>query len=186
MKRRHRRALWLASLAGVVALGGLALLTPLQRLETYQCETGLPLLSLNVRPGTEFSVWFFHSYDRSFFQEHYRLEEDGRIFLDRMSFKSSLNGQGFEMGKYRSRPDGSAELTDINKEMREITFRLGSPDLANHTLMIRGRRLRLLDYAEAGDLLSIRSVARPLWRLWWRALGGMPGKTDVSFFGTSR
>jgi len=152
---------------GVAALLGLALLLPQQRLEVYRCEPTARLLSLEAGPDTPFSLWFLHSYDRAFFQEHYRLEQGGRIVLTHMSFKSSLNGQGFEMGTYRPRPDGSAELADINKEVLEITFRLGSPDLANHTLIVGGRRLRLLDYASAGDLLSIRSVFKPRWRVLW-------------------
>lgn len=152
---------------GALALVGLLLLWPQQRLEVYRCETSAPLLSLEAGPGTLFSLWFLHSYDRAFFQEHYRLGQGGRIVLTHMSFKSSLNGQGFEMGTYRPRPDGSAELADINREVREITFRLGSPDLANHTLIVGGRLLRLLDYASAGDLLSIRSVFKPCWRVLW-------------------
>jgi hypothetical protein len=112
-------------------------------------------------------VQFLHSYDRAFFQEHYRLEESGRIILSHMRFKSCLNGQGFELGTYRPLPDGSAELSNINKELEEITFRLGSADLADHTLVVGERRFRLLDYAEAGELLCIRSVIKPRWRLLW-------------------
>jgi len=174
VQRRHRWAWWFASLAGAVALGAIVLLAPQQRLGVYRYDATAPLLSLDIRRGAEFSLWFLHSYDRAYFEEHYRLEEKGRIILDRMSFKSALNGQGFEMGTYRSRPDGSAELVDIHKEVREITFRLGSPDLANHTLIMGGNRFRLLEYAEAGDLLCIRSVTEPLWRVWWHARGGTP------------
>jgi hypothetical protein len=96
-----------------------------------------------------------NSYDRAYFEEHYRALGDGKILLTHMTFKSSLNGQGFELGTYRAKPDGSAELIDINKSMDQIVFRLGSPDLANHTLLIHGHRLPLLDYADAGALLCI-------------------------------
>ena len=39
--------------------------------------------------------------------------------LTHMTFKSALNGQGFEMGTYRARSDGSAELADINKQIEK-------------------------------------------------------------------
>lgn len=126
-------------------------------LEVVECDSQTVILRLKVKPGSNFSVWFFHSYDRAYFEEHYRILNEGRIILTHMTFKSSLNGQGFEMGTYHSKPDGSAELSDINQEIKQVVFRLGSPDLANHALLIHGQRLRLLDYADAGDLLCIRT-----------------------------
>ena len=129
-------------------------------LEVAECDSDKVLLRRKTQPLSEFSVRFLHSYDRSFFEEHYRVLATGNILLTHMTFKSSLNGQGFAMGSYRARPDGSAELADIDQELEKVFFRLGSPDLANHTLTIGGRTLRLLDYAQAGDLLCIRVRAQ--------------------------
>jgi len=165
-----------AAVAAVFAMAGLWLASGGLWLEVRRCETASPILSLEMKPGQEFSIWFFHSYDRSFFEEHYRLERDGRIVLTRMTFKSNLNGQGFEMGVYRTQPDGSAELADINKDVPEIFFRLGSPDMANHTLVIDDRRLRLLDYAEAGDMICIRSDFRYRWQRAWDNVRAMRHK----------
>lgn len=125
-------------------------------IEVARCNSGAVLLRQAVAPEDDFSVWFFHSYDRAPFEEHYRVIGENQILLTRMTFKSSLNGQGFVLGTYRSQGDGSAELADINQKLEQVVFRLGSPDLANHALIINGRRLRLLDYAEAGSLLCIR------------------------------
>lgn len=149
---------------GTIIAVVLVLLASEQHLVVYRWETTAPLFKVQARSGTEFSLWFLHSYDRAFFQEHYRVEKGGRIVLTRMSFKSCLNGQGFEEGVYRTKPDGTAELFGINREIREIRFRLGSPDLANHTLIIGGRRIPLLKYAEAGDIICIRPVAMPRWQ----------------------
>ncbi|MFH1032989.1 MAG: DUF1850 domain-containing protein [Pseudomonadota bacterium] len=154
----------------VLLLAGWYLRAPVLRLEV-QGEDGRPLLSLAASPGQEFSLWFLHSYDRAFFQEHYRLEAGGRILLTHMTFKSSLNGEGFELGSYRALPGGVGELADINQELERVQFMLGSPDLANHTLIVDGRRWRLLDYAHTGDLLSLRGVNRPRWRVWWPERG---------------
>ncbi len=164
---RRNRLILCAAMAVIIAMACAGLSGKNLCVEVRQCESTTPFLCLAIKPGAEFSVWFFHSYDRAFFEEHYQLKQDGRIVLTHMSFKSCLNGQGFELGTYRSRPDGSAELVDINMDVPKISFRLGSPDLANHTLIIGNRRLRLLDYAEAGDMICIRSSVDYRWRTIW-------------------
>lgn len=126
------------------------------QLEVVECDSEKVLLRQAAQPGTVFSVWFFHSYDRAFFEEHYRVISENRIILTHLTFKSHLNGQGFVSGTYRSKTDGSAEISDMNQEFEKVVFRLGSPDLANHAWVIHGQRLRLLDYADAGALLCIR------------------------------
>jgi hypothetical protein len=166
--KSFKTALWVTGGIVLVVLIGAGLMTPQPLLEVCREGTSSPLLRLEAERGMEFSVQFLHSYDRAFFQEHYRLEDSGRIILSHMRFKSCLNGQGFEMGMYRPLPDGSAELSGIDKELEKITFRLGSADLADHALVVGKRTFRLLDYAEAGDLLCIRSVIKPRWRLLWR------------------
>jgi len=155
---------------GAVLVFAMMLLPSTQHLEAYLWETNETLFTVQAESGTEFALWFLHSYDRAFFQEHYRLENGGRMLLTSMRFKSCLNGQGFEQGMYRALPDGTAELCGIDKEIREICFRLGSPDLANHTLIIGNRRIPLLNYAEAGALIGIRAVERPLWRSLFAAI----------------
>ena len=180
MAQTRLKTRWLGVAAGVaVVLIGLGFMPPQQRIEVCRCESAAPLLSLQAGPGTRFSVWFLHSYDRAYFQEHYRVDEGGRLVLTHMTFKSALNGQGFEMGTYRSRPDGSAELADINQQVEKIIFRLGSPDLADHTLILDGRRLRLLDHANTGDLLCIRVVSRPFWRFSKRTDQGTKRKNST-------
>jgi hypothetical protein len=156
--RRGRRSLAAAAFAAVLLLSfaGWWFFKPGLHLQVTRCDSDTALLRVDARPETRFSIWFLHSYDRSDFEEHYRVIGEGRIVLSHMTFRSTLNGQGFEMGTYRAKPDGSAELSGIEKEIGEVVFRLGSPDLADHTLKFAGRRLRLLDVAQAGDLLCIQ------------------------------
>ena len=118
-----KAALWGAAGSVMAVLIGVGLMAPQPLLEVRRVGMSGPLISLESGRGMQFSVQFLHSYDRAFFQEHYRLEEPGRIILSHMRFKSCLNGQGFELGTYRPLPDGSAELSNINKELEEITFR---------------------------------------------------------------
>ncbi len=153
---RRRGVALLAAVFILIALAGWRWQHARLHLAVVECDSDIVLLSMDVRAGTEFTIHFLHSYDRAYFEEHYRVLGAGRILLTHMTFKSTLNGEGFELGTYRSRPDGSAELADINQEIGQVNFRLGSPDLANHALLIHGQRIRLLDYAPAGDLLCIR------------------------------
>ncbi len=152
----RRRIFCGAALALLLLANGCATRPGQLFLEVAECDSGRVVLRCETQPQAEFTVRFLHSYDRAFFAEHYRVLAAGRILLTHMTFKSSLNGQGFAMGTYRARPDGSSELADIDQELEKVFFRLGSPDLANHTLTTGGRTLRLLDYAQAGDLLCIR------------------------------
>jgi hypothetical protein len=146
-----------ALLALTLLVGGCRHAEARPLLQVTECDSKKTLLETETGPGGAFSVWFFHSYDRAPFEEHYRVLPGGRILLTRMTFKASLNGQGFALGKYRPLEDGWAELYDIDREMDQVVFRLGSPDLADHTLKIPGRRLRLLDHAEPGTLICIRA-----------------------------
>ncbi|MFH1079876.1 MAG: DUF1850 domain-containing protein [Pseudomonadota bacterium] len=155
---RWRLSLCIVAVLATLSGPGEANKGPQHLLEVFRCGENVPLLCIRAAPGDRFSLWFFHSYDRAFFQEDYDLEKTGRIVLSRMVFRSCLNGQGFDGGVYRPLPDGSAELVDVRKEFSELTFRLGSPDLADHALIFQGKRFRLLDYACAGDLLCIRFV----------------------------
>ncbi len=119
---------------------------------------GRVVFTTPVRPGQRFTVWFLHSYDRAFFAEHYQVLGPGRILLTSMSFKSNLNGEGFVYTKFRLRPDGVGELVDINEVRTEVEFMMGSPDMANHTLIISGRRIPLVRYCRPRTLVAIRVV----------------------------
>lgn len=130
-------------------------------LQIYAEDQTRPGLVLPVRAGSHLTVSFFHSYDRADFSEHYQVLGPGGILLTNMTFRSMLNGQGFELGHYRALADGSAELAEINQRLGEIVFRLGSPDLANHRLSVDGRSHRLLDHFAPGTLLHLRVEPTP-------------------------
>ncbi|MGD9123630.1 MAG: hypothetical protein PVG60_00990, partial [Desulfarculaceae bacterium] len=83
-----------------------------------------------VSQGQAFTVWFLHSYDRAFFAEHYQALAPGRILLTHMTFKSNLNGGGFEYSDFHLRRDGVGELRNINEVRHQVEFMMGSPDMA--------------------------------------------------------
>jgi hypothetical protein len=126
-----------------------------------ETDTGRVAFSVPVEVGEPFTLWFLHSYDRAFFAEHYRVEGPGRIRLTHMTFKSNLNGGGFEYTDFHLRADGVGELRNIDELRSEAHFMMGSPDLANHTLILRERRTELVRYAEPGTLVSLRVSPTP-------------------------
>jgi hypothetical protein len=130
-------------------------------LNLVETDTGRVALSLPIEQGEEFTVWFLHSYDRAFFAEHYRALGPGRILLTHMTFKSNLNGEGFEYHDFHLRPDGVGELRNINEPRQEVHFMMGSPDMANHTLILRGQRIRLVNYVAPRTLVSFRVCSAP-------------------------
>lgn len=152
-------AAWLLALALLGPAAARAASGPGLVLNLVETDSGRVTLSVPVSPGEEFTLWFLHSYDRAFFAEHYRVLAPGRILLTHMTFKSNLNGEGFEYGNFHLREDGVGELLDINERRSEVHFMVGSPDLANHTLILRGRRIPLVRYSPTGTLVSLR-VAR--------------------------
>ena len=129
------------------------------RLELVKTLTGEVAFSTLIQPGESFTVWFLHSYDRAFFAEHYQALGQGRIKLTHMTFKSNLNGGGFEYSDFNLRKDGVGELRNINKKLDRVHFMQGSPDMANHTLVLRGKRIRLVEYVEPGTLVDFKVSA---------------------------
>ncbi len=166
MTRAKSRGLVIWALG--LALLSAALVWPQLRLELWDQENRRPLLSLALPAGAGFSLEFFHSYDRAPCQEHYSLRGAGRLVLERLVTRTALNGQGFVEGDYRPLPGGWAELGGINQPMPEMTFRLGSPDLANHQLLVAGRQFVLNRFAPPGTLLTLTGCWRP-W--WWQPAG---------------
>ena len=129
------------------------------RLELVKTLTGEVAFSTPIQPGEPFTVWFLHSYDRAFFAEHYQALGQGRIKLTHMTFKSNLNGGGFESNDFNLRKDGVGELRNINKKLDRVHFMQGSPDMANHTLILRGKHIRLVEYVEPGTLVDFKVSA---------------------------
>ena len=125
------------------------------RLDLVETDTGKVAWSTPVRAGDPFTLWFLHSYDRAFFAEHYRVVGPGRILLTHMTFKSNLNGGGFEYSDFHLRPDGVGELRNINEPRPEVHFMMGSPDMANHTVIVHGRRTELVRFVRPGTLVSL-------------------------------
>lgn len=158
----------ISKIAVVVSLIGLLLwvLWPAYRLEVSSEGRPDAFLSLPVSSGDQFSIRFFHSYDRAFFQENYSVGSGSRILLRDMTFKSHLNGGGFAYPNFHLRPDGVGELREINEAREMIQFMMGSRDMANHKLIFKGETFHLSDGIEPFEIVEIKLKKRMvLWDL---------------------
>lgn len=141
-----------------IGIAGVFLLTfwSEYRLEVTSQEGQKIPLSFRISSGDRFSIWFLHSYDRAFFQENYEIDRKYQIILKNMVFKSHLNGAGFSYPHFRLRPDGMGELMNINEFKRRIEFMMGSADLANHTLILKGITIELSRFFQFGEIIQIQ------------------------------
>jgi len=151
--------LWIV-LGTSVFVGCLGMLSPAYRLEVSSEGKPDAFLSLPVFPGDKFSIRFFHSYDRAFFQENYEIEHGSQILLRDMTFQSHLNGSGFAYSNFHLRPDGVGELRDINETREKVQFMMGSRDLADHKLIFKGKTFHLSDGIESFEIVEIKLKKR--------------------------
>ncbi len=118
------------------------------RLENY--ETHTPLFWLKVKGNDTFSLAFKHSYDKAMYMEHYQIIQGKAFVLTGITFKSDLNGQGFVFGHPKFLPNGWGTFQGLHEVKKNIPFIMGSPDQANHTLLIHGKKYLLTRYVEPG------------------------------------
>lgn len=157
--------LWIVLTVGLAGILFWAL-WPVYRLEV-SCEgRRKAFLSLPISEGERFSIRFLHSYDRAFFQENYSISSDSKILLRNMTFTSHLNGGGFAYSNFHLRPDGVGELREIDEVRETVRFMMGSKDLANHQLIVKGNTFHLSDGIEPFEIVEIKLKKRMvLWDL---------------------
>ncbi len=135
--------------------------SPRDFLQLENNETHVPLFWLGVEGDEAFSLAFKHSYDKAMYIEHYRIGGGGTILFTGISFKSDLNGQGFIFpdADYRL-SKGWGEFKGAHKVMKSIRFIMGSPDQANHTLLIHNKSYFLTRYVKPGTPVAFRFLKR--------------------------
>jgi len=136
-----------------MAMGGNST-RPLHLLVKDQAEDGVYWCT-GVEEGDGVVVEFLHSYERFPVREEYFIEGPERIRLVRIVSRSMLNGQGFWSGKLELRGDGWAEIEGWETLLERIEFIMGSPDLANHRLIFRGRSFSLSSKIAPGTQVAV-------------------------------
>jgi hypothetical protein len=128
-------------------------------LEIRAAKTGKLLFCTRVAEGEEFVLSFTHSVNKRPVYDTIRVE-DGHLVVVGSRFDSF--GAGMPDGARFSK-DGSLEWI-VNRPVPEITFFVGW--VANHTIELKGRKLALVNLAQPGTLLSVRTEKVSRYELW--------------------
>ena len=147
---------WIAGL--VVAGAGLAglLLGPfLPVIEIVDGRVGRVAFCARVWPGEEFVLSFVHSVNRRPVYDTLRAEGEHLVIVKSRfdAFGAGMPEASTPEGTLTIAKDGWLEWT-LNRPVPEITIRVGW--VANHTLSIKDREIRLADLAEPGQPLTMR------------------------------
>jgi hypothetical protein len=151
MRRR-----WIAGLvvvgAGVV---GLLLWPFIPALELVDGRSGRVVFCARVQPGEEFVLAFVHSVNKRPVYDTLRAEADHLVIVRSRfdSFGAGMPEASTPEGRLTIAKDGWLEWT-VNRAVPEITVRVGW--VAEHTLHIKDREIRLADLTEPGKPLTMR------------------------------
>ena len=142
----------------VVAGAGVAglLLWPfVLALEFVDGREGRVAFCVWVRSGEEFVLSFVHSVNKRPVYDTLRAEGDHLVIVKSRfdSFGAGMPEASTDEGTLTVAPDGWLEWT-VNRPVPEITVRVGR--VAEHTLHLKGREIRLADLAEPGKPLTMR------------------------------
>ena len=165
---KDRWFLWLGCPL-ILAVVVFFLFSPQIFLRLENAETHVPLLWIDVKGNEPFSLAFKHSYDKDMYVEQYKISGGKTIYLVGLTFKSDLNGQGFIFPNANYFSNGWGTLRGIHKKMASVSFIMGSPDEANHSLMIDHKKYFLTRYVSPGTPVALKVIkARRISVLTWR------------------
>ncbi len=168
---RRGKSRWLFRFGFLLVLGALVffLFSPQTFLRLENDETHLPLFWIDVKGNEAFSLAFRHSYDKDMYVEQYKISEGKTIYLIGLTFKSDLNGQGFIFPNANYFSNGWGTLKGLHEKMASVSFIMGSPDEANHSLMIDHKKYFLTRYVSPGTPVALKVIkARRISVLAWR------------------
>jgi hypothetical protein len=147
---------WIAGLVVAGAgLTGLLLWPFMPALEIVDGRSGRTTFCEQVEPGEEFVLWFVHSVNKRPVYDTLRAEADHLVIVRSRfdSFGAGMPEASTADGTLTIAKDSWLEWT-VNRPVPDITVRVGW--VANHTLDIKGREIRLADLAEPGTPLTLR------------------------------
>jgi hypothetical protein len=149
----HRR--WIAGLVAAGAgVAGLLLWPFIAALELVDGRSGHVAFCVRIQPGEEFVLSFVHSVNRRPVYDTLRIEADHLVIVKSRfdAFGAGMPDSSTEEGTLLVASDGWLEWT-VNRRVPEITVRVGR--VADHTLHLKGREIRLADLAQPGTPLTM-------------------------------
>lgn len=134
-------ALVVAGTAGVVATGAV------DDVLVVTAEDGERLLTTPVDDGTEVTVEYTHSVEKTLVSDVYAVR-DGRLVMTRMEFSSY--GAGLPSTVPVEERDGRFVYRPSDRSY--ATLRVATGDVAGHVLVVGGTRYDLVGLAEGGTV----------------------------------
>ena len=124
-------------------------------LEWVDGRSGRVAFCARVQPGEEFVLSFVHSVNKRPVYDTLRAEADHLVIVGSRfdSCGAGMPEASTPEGTLTIAKDGWLEWT-VNQAVPEITVRVGW--VAEHTLHIQGREIRLADLAEPGKPITVR------------------------------
>jgi len=146
-------------MAGLVVVGagvvGLLLWPFIPALEIVDGRDGYIAFCAGVRPGEEFVLSYVHSVNKRPVYHTLRAEADHLVIVGSRfdSFGAGMPEASTQDGTLTLSKDSWLEWS-VNRAVPDITVRVGW--VAEHTLHVKGREIRLADLAEPGKPLTMR------------------------------
>lgn len=150
------RAFSLLVLASVLASGGLlSACAPASVLEVSRQDTHEPVLCTSVQQGEEFIISFTHSVNRRPVYDTLRVETDHLVIVGSRfdAFGAGMPEASTADGTLTVAEDGWL-LWTVNRPVPEVVVRVGR--VADHSLRIKEKDLRLADLAPPGTALAFQ------------------------------
>jgi hypothetical protein len=134
-------------------------------LEIANANTGESVLCADMADGEEFVLSFVHSVNKRPVFDTLRVATGHLVIVKSRfdAFGAGMPETSTEQGTFRVAEDGWLEWT-INRPLPEVVVRVGR--VANHTLRLKGREIRLADLAEPGTPLAMRVQNRSIYAVW--------------------
>jgi len=136
-------------------IAGLLLWPFLHALEIVDGRDGHIAFCAGVRPGEEFVLSYVHSVNKRPVYDTLRAEADHLVIVGSRfdSFGAGMPEASTQDGTLTLSKDSWLEWS-VNRAVPDITVRVGW--VAEHTLHVKGREIRLADLAEPGKPLTMR------------------------------
>lgn len=164
----RRRKLISLSLAVIVFHTALWITLPTQLAFTItSLDSGRLVYAETVSVGDSFEIRFLHSVHRTPVEEQFRIMQDHSIMLEQVRYETYGVGNPSEPqpGEVFRMENGTLILEQMKRRFPEIQLRIGQK-VANHELVLDGRRLPLSTCSAPGSRVLMKVKRVSLWMLW--------------------
>ncbi|MDP3283150.1 MAG: DUF1850 domain-containing protein [Desulfobacterales bacterium] len=153
MSRRYATGVFTA----IIIVAGILFLPFITALEISDFKTRQRLMLVGMKSGEEFTISFIHSVNRRPVYDTLRVENDHLVIVRSRydSFGAGMPESSTGEGTLKVAKDGWIEWT-VNRSVPDVTVRVGW--IAEHTLHVKDRKIRLAELAEPGKAITMRAI----------------------------